>query len=192
MIYEFNLTLFEEAQLASKYSKVNFFECNNIINAHSFAKKSEYLKNSAKYSLCREIINFLKFGGQKDPVLINIKLVTEENIENNYGSNETESSPQIMSPISPDVSSETALIIDISDSHDNEDKTPENIQEIFFRSVGNIDNQSLSVVLLNIQSLRYKKDELYVFLESLSYPSVVLLTEHWLKEYEPLHVLTIY
>ena len=127
LIYEFNLTLFEEAQLASKYSKVNFFECNNIINAHSFAKKSEYLKNSAKYSLCREIINFLKFGGQKDPV---IKLVTEENIEKNYGSNETESSPQIMSPISPDVSSETALIIiDINDSHDNEDNDKtENIQ----------------------------------------------------------------
>ena len=131
MIYEFNLTLFEEAQLASKYSKVNFFECNNIINPHSFAKKSEYLKSSAKYSLCREIINFLKFGGQKDPVLINIKLVTEENIEKNYGSNETESSPQIMSPISPDLSSETALIIDISDSHDYEDKTHENIQESF-------------------------------------------------------------
>ena len=31
-------------------------------------------------------------------------------------------------------------------------------------------------------------DELYIFLESLSYPSVVLLTEHWLKEYVPLHV----
>ena len=51
-----------------------------------------------------------------------------------------------------------------------------------------MDNQILSVVLLNIQYLRYKRDELYVFLEILSYPSVVLHTERWLKAYEPLHV----
>ena len=90
LIFEFNLALFQETQLAS-----------------------EYLKNSAKYSLCREIINFLKFGGQKDSVLINIKLVNEGNIEKNYGNNETESSPQVISSTSPDVSSETALIIDM-------------------------------------------------------------------------------
>lgn len=36
-------------------------------------------------------------------------------------------------------------------------------------------------MLLNIQSLRNKCDDLYVFLESIDFPTVVGITEHWLR-----------
>ena len=43
---------------------------------------------------------------------------------------------------------------------------------------------SLSVLLLNIQSMRNKCDEFLMFLESIDYPTIVLITEHWLRENE--------
>ena len=47
---------------------------------------------------------------------------------------------------------------------------------------------SISVMLLNIQSVRNKTDDLFIVLEHLNFPSLVLLTEHWLKPNEPLHI----
>lgn len=41
-------------------------------------------------------------------------------------------------------------------------------------------------MLLNIQSIRNKVDELKLFIESVQNPDFILLTEHWLKENEPL------
>lgn len=43
-------------------------------------------------------------------------------------------------------------------------------------------------MLLNIQSVRNKVDELFILVESLKFPSIVLLTEHWLKPDEPLYI----
>lgn len=43
-------------------------------------------------------------------------------------------------------------------------------------------------MLLNIQSVRNKKDTLFVTLDSLNFPTIVLLTEHWLKPEEPFNV----
>lgn len=43
-------------------------------------------------------------------------------------------------------------------------------------------------MLLNIQSLRNKTAELYLFLSSINFPQILLLTEHWLKVNEPLHL----
>lgn len=42
--------------------------------------------------------------------------------------------------------------------------------------------------LINVQSLRNKTDALYVLLEYCNLPSLVLITEHWLKETETCHV----
>ena len=42
--------------------------------------------------------------------------------------------------------------------------------------------------LLNIQSVRNKKDELTVLLEFYNKPNFVLLTEHWLNENEPCYI----
>ena len=41
---------------------------------------------------------------------------------------------------------------------------------------------------LNIQSLRYKVDELLVLLDSCDYPSVVLICEHWLRVNESVFI----
>lgn len=43
----------------------------------------------------------------------------------------------------------------------------------------------MSIVLLNVQSLRNKREELHIFLDKLKFPDIVLLTEHWLRENEP-------
>lgn len=43
-------------------------------------------------------------------------------------------------------------------------------------------------MLLNIQSVRNKTDDLFIILECLKSPSIVLLTEHWLAPGEPLHI----
>lgn len=53
-----------------------------------------------------------------------------------------------------------------------------------------LDDCRLKLFLLNIQSLRYKTDELTVFLESINNPEILLLTEHWLKEEEPCHIFS--
>ena len=50
----------------------------------------------------------------------------------------------------------------------------------------NTDETNITLFLLNIQCIRNKTDELYILLESLAYPSIVLITEHWLKTNEPL------
>ena len=41
---------------------------------------------------------------------------------------------------------------------------------------------------LNIQSLRYKVDELLVLLDSCDYPSAVLICEHWLRVNESVFI----
>lgn len=46
-------------------------------------------------------------------------------------------------------------------------------------------NGSISLLLLNVQSIRNKTDELLIFLESHNFPNLVLITEHWLKTDEP-------
>lgn len=43
-------------------------------------------------------------------------------------------------------------------------------------------------MLLNIQSIRNKSDDLYLLLDNLHYPHIILLTEHWLKTDEPLSI----
>lgn len=40
---------------------------------------------------------------------------------------------------------------------------------------------TLSIVLLNIQSIQNKINELLIFLDSVKYPAIILLTEHWLR-----------
>lgn len=43
-------------------------------------------------------------------------------------------------------------------------------------------------MLLNVQSIRNKIDELYIFLDGIGFPDVLLLTEHWLVTDEPISV----
>lgn len=43
-------------------------------------------------------------------------------------------------------------------------------------------------MLLNIQSARNKIDDLFIVLEGLQFPDILLLTEHWLKPDESLHL----
>lgn len=45
-------------------------------------------------------------------------------------------------------------------------------------------NKTLNIFLLNIQSTRRKMEELYVYLETINFPDLVLLTESWLQEGE--------
>lgn len=47
-----------------------------------------------------------------------------------------------------------------------------------------LNNNDLSLLLLNIQSLRNKSDELHLFINQCECPNIVLITEHWLKEGE--------
>lgn len=42
----------------------------------------------------------------------------------------------------------------------------------------------LTLLLVNVQSLRNKTDELSLFLDGIGYPGLVLVTEHWLREDE--------
>lgn len=41
---------------------------------------------------------------------------------------------------------------------------------------------------MNIQCIRNKTDDLYVFLQDLDFPGLVLITEHWLKINEPVYI----
>lgn len=41
---------------------------------------------------------------------------------------------------------------------------------------------------MNVQSLRLKTRELELFLDQLGFPAILLLTEHWLKIQEPIHI----
>lgn len=40
-------------------------------------------------------------------------------------------------------------------------------------------------MLLNVQSVRNKVEDLDLFIDSMHYPDFILLTEHWLREGEP-------
>ena len=42
------------------------------------------------------------------------------------------------------------------------------------------------MMLLNIQSIRNKTDELYLYLDTGNYPDVLVITEHWLNQDESL------
>lgn len=48
------------------------------------------------------------------------------------------------------------------------------------------DDAKFGMVLINIASIRHKIDELSLFLEELDFPQLVAITEHWLKELEPI------
>lgn len=45
-----------------------------------------------------------------------------------------------------------------------------------------------SLVVLNVQSVRHKIDELELFLDSVDSPSILILVEHWLKNNEPINI----
>ena len=49
-------------------------------------------------------------------------------------------------------------------------------------------DKSVDILLLNVQSIRNKINEFEVFLESLNYPSIILLTEHWLQPNESCYI----
>ncbi|KAG5865456.1 hypothetical protein JTB14_034316 [Gonioctena quinquepunctata] len=51
-----------------------------------------------------------------------------------------------------------------------------------------INNRKLTLLLINIQSIRNKIDDLYIYLENLDSPKLVLVTEHWLNPQEPICV----
>lgn len=55
-----------------------------------------------------------------------------------------------------------------------------------------MEKQSLSILYLNIQSLRNKTNELFLLLESKNYPDVVCICEHWLKPEELVFVSVEY
>lgn len=51
-----------------------------------------------------------------------------------------------------------------------------------------LNDSKLSLLLINIQSLRHKTDELYLLLEELNFPDIIAITEHWLNIDEPVFV----
>lgn len=50
----------------------------------------------------------------------------------------------------------------------------------------------MSILTLNIKSIRNKIKEFEVFLENCNKPDLILLTEHWLKNWEPFHLPNYY
>ncbi|KAG5884838.1 hypothetical protein JTB14_004256 [Gonioctena quinquepunctata] len=48
--------------------------------------------------------------------------------------------------------------------------------------------KSLSCLTINVQSIRHESDELYAFLESVEFPDIVILIEHWLSKEEPVFI----
>lgn len=59
-----------------------------------------------------------------------------------------------------------------------EDQAPYKISE----------DSKLSLLVINIRSLRDKRDELFLLLEELNYPEIFAITELWLSIYEPVLV----
>lgn len=59
-------------------------------------------------------------------------------------------------------------------------------------SLTKIDKNKVTVVQLNIRSLRNKLDDLFIFLEDNDTPDIILLTEHWLEITEHCNVQEYY
>lgn len=69
-IHNFNMALINRFQFATKQTKINVFECNNLLNYKHYIKYTNNLKDSAKYKICHKLSHIIKSGWSKATTLI--------------------------------------------------------------------------------------------------------------------------
>lgn len=74
-VFEFNTMVFEEVQLAAKYSKITFFDSNSLLNSDHFMGNK--LKRDAKSMLLKNLIKYSIFGGLKEPVITSVNTIAQ-------------------------------------------------------------------------------------------------------------------
>lgn len=70
-LYGINLNLMDLCSQTSKINRVNYLECNEILQKNHF--KGKLLKVRGKIALMKHILHFIESGGIKDPVLIPVQ-----------------------------------------------------------------------------------------------------------------------